>query len=55
MEEGGMKHVFDFLDEHLKEFFEERAAIREFDGNQSREEAEREAFAEVKQKAGGRE
>ena len=42
-----MKHVFDYLDEAFKELFEERAAIREFDGKQPREEAEKLALREV--------
>ena len=45
-----MKHIFDYLDETFKEFFEERAAIREFDGLQSRDEAERGAYAEIRAK-----
>lgn len=45
-----MKHTFEYLDETFKEMFEERSAIREFDGNQSRDEAERNAMAEVRRK-----
>lgn len=45
-----MKHIFDYLDETFKEMFEERAAIREFDGNQSRDEAERSAMTEIRRK-----
>lgn len=45
-----MKHISEFLDEAMREAFEERAAIREFDGNQSRDEAERNAMAEVRRK-----
>lgn len=45
-----MKHLFEFLDETFKEMFEERAAIREFDGLQSRDEAEQAAFAEIRRK-----
>lgn len=45
-----MKHIFEYLDETFKEMFEERLAIREFDGNQSRDEAERNAMAEVRRK-----
>ncbi len=43
-----MKHISEYLDEAFKELFEERAAIREFDGQQTREEAEEQAWAEVK-------
>lgn len=42
-----MKHISDYLNEALKEIFEERAAIREFDGGYTREEAERLAMEEV--------
>ena len=42
-----MKHVFDYLDESLKELFEERAAIREFDAGMTREEAEKKAAEDV--------
>ncbi len=45
-----MRHIFDFLDETFKEMFEERAAIREFDGLQSRDEAEQSALAEIRRK-----
>ena len=45
-----MKHIFDFLDASFKELFEERAAIREFDGNQSRDEAEQSAMEEIRRK-----
>lgn len=45
-----MRHISEYLDECLKEVFEERSAIREFDGNQSRDEAERNAMAEVRRK-----
>jgi hypothetical protein len=41
-----MKHIGEYLDEAMRELLEERAAIREFDGNQSREEAESGAVAE---------
>lgn len=37
----------DVIDEMLREAFEERAAIREFDGQQTRPEAEALAKAEV--------
>jgi hypothetical protein len=47
-----MKHISEYLDEAFKEMFEERAAIREFDGQQTREEAEEQAAIEVKA-AGG--
>ena len=40
-----MRHISEYLDECLKEVFEERAAIREFCGNQPREEAEAEAMS----------
>ena len=43
-----MKHIFEYLDDTFKEMFEERSAIREFDGNQQRNEAERNAMAEVR-------
>lgn len=42
-----MKHVFDYLSESLKELFEERAAIREFDAGMPREEAEKQAMEDV--------
>ena len=42
-----MKHISEYLDEAFKEMFEERAAIREFDGKQTREEAEKHAKAEA--------
>ena len=45
-----MKHIFDYLDETFKEFFEERSAIREFDGEQTRDQAERNAMAEIRAK-----
>ena len=45
-----MKHVCEYLDEALREWFEERAAIREFDGLQSRDDAERCALAEIRAK-----
>lgn len=45
-----MKHIFEFLDATMKEFYEERAAIREFDGLQSRDEAERDAMREIRAK-----
>ncbi len=45
-----MKHIFDYLDETFKEMFEERAAIREFCGNQTRDEAEQSAMAEIRAK-----
>ena len=43
-----MKHISDYLDEAFKEMFEERAAIREFDGQQTREEAEKNAEADCR-------
>ncbi len=42
-----MKHVFEFLDDYMKEFFEERSAIIEYEGNQTRHEAERLAMEEL--------
>ena len=45
-----MKHISEFLDEAMCEDFEERAAIREFDGNQSRDEAERASMSEIRRK-----
>ena len=45
-----MKHVSEYLDEALREWLDERAAIREFDGQQSREDAERFAMAEIRAK-----
>ena len=42
----------DELDVEFDEAFQERAAIREFDGKQTREEAEEQAHIEVKA-AGG--
>jgi len=41
-----MKHIGEYLDEAMRELLEERAAIREFDGKQSREEAESGAVSE---------
>lgn len=41
-----MKHISEYLDEAFKEIFEERAAIMEHDGQQSREEAEKNAEAD---------
>lgn len=45
-----MKHIFDYLDETFKEMFEERSAIRQYDGHQSREEAEQSAMADIRAK-----
>ncbi len=42
-----MKHIFDFLDDHLKEFFEERAGILEHDAGYPKEKAEAIAKAET--------
>ena len=42
-----MKHISNYLDEYAKEMFEERAAIIEFCGNTSRENAEAAAKIEV--------
>ena len=47
-----MKHISEYLDEAFREMFQERAATREFDGKQAREEAEDRAHIEVKA-AGG--
>lgn len=41
-----MKHVFEYLDEELKEFYEERAAIMHFCGGVPKEKAEALARAE---------
>lgn len=41
-----MKHIFDYLDEELKEFYEERAAIMHFCGGVPKEKAEALARAE---------
>ena len=45
-----MKHIFEYLDETFKEMFEERSAIREFDGNQTHDEAERASMIEIRRK-----
>lgn len=45
-----MRHVCEYLDEAFREWFEERAAIREYDGQQSRDDAERFALAEIRAK-----
>ena len=45
-----MKHISEFIDEAMREWFEERAAIREYDGQQSRDDAERFAMAEIRAK-----
>lgn len=42
-----MKHIFDFLPDDLKEFYEERAAIMHFDGGLPKEKAEALAMAEA--------
>jgi hypothetical protein len=42
-----MKHVFDFLDDYMKEFYEERAAILEFEAGYPKEKAEALAKAEA--------
>lgn len=42
-----MRQVSEYLDDYALEAFEERAAIREFDGLQSRHEAERYAMSEI--------
>ena len=39
-----IKHLPTIDPEDIKEFYEERAGIREFDGGMSKEDAEREAF-----------
>lgn len=45
-----MKRIGEYLDEALREIFEERAGIVEFDGKKTREEAEAEAAKEVEQR-----
>lgn len=52
-----MNHISKHIDELIagwseqdKELFKERAAIRQFDGNQSRDEAEQGAYAEIRAK-----
>lgn len=52
-----MNHISKHIDELIagwrtkdKELFSERVAIREFDGNQSRDEAEQGAYAEIRAK-----
>ena len=52
-----MNHISKSIDELIakwreqdKELFQERAAIRQFDGNQSRDEAEQGAYAEIRAK-----
>ena len=45
-----MKHISEYLDEAMQELFEERAAIREYDGQQSRDDAERFAMSEIRAK-----
>lgn len=42
-----MKHISEFINEGLRELFEERAGIVEFDGGKTREEAERAAQCEI--------
>jgi hypothetical protein len=42
-----MKHISEFLDEAMREVFEERAAILEFEGGIPREKAEALAMAEA--------
>ena len=52
-----MKHISKSIDELIagwreqdRELFQERAGIRQFDGNQSRDEAEQGAYAEIRAK-----
>jgi len=47
-----MKRIGEYIDEALREIFEERAGIREYDGQQTREEAEAEAVKEVEKMKG---
>jgi len=42
-----MKRIGEYLDEALREIFEERAAIREFDAGMPRDEAEKQAMEDV--------
>lgn len=42
-----MKHVFEFLDDYMREFFEERAAILEHEAGYPKEKAEALAKAEA--------
>ena len=42
-----MKHISDYLEEGLREMFEERAAIMEYEGGLPREKAEALAMAEA--------
>lgn len=42
-----MRHISEYLDEAMREIYEERAAIAHFDGGLSVEEAEQMALAEV--------
>lgn len=42
--------MFDDLTEEEKELFEERAAIMEYDGGMTREQAEKEAYKDVVKK-----
>lgn len=42
-----MKALGEFVDEALREIFEERAAIKEFDALMPREQAEKEAAEEI--------
>jgi hypothetical protein len=44
-----MKHITEYLMEGFKEIFEERAAIIEYDGQKTREEAEELARREVEE------
>ena len=45
-----MKHISQFLDETFEEWFEERAAIIEYEANQTRSQAEQSAMAEIRRK-----
>ena len=46
-----MKHIFEFLPDDLKEFYEERSAIMHFDGGLPKEKAEALAMAEAQTSA----
>jgi hypothetical protein len=45
-----MRHISEFIDEALRDAFEERAGIREFCGLQPRETAEAAAMAEINER-----
>ena len=46
-----MKHIFEFLPDDLKEFYEERSAIMHFDGGLPKDKAEALAMAEAQTRA----